>query len=411
MNYEELLAAKSGGRLNNTQLPIGEYYRLQKDGKYRGLVDVRQDMMQSVVFSEALKRECAQNKHLAHHYQLHFTPLEEQGEISRLEVEPGVYLSLQQLLDDNPAILVQKDFIEALMNGLADITKYLHSQGIFHECYAPRNIMMRKGDNQVMLLSHGSYYNEVKDQLEFYGPDAQYVAPEVLQHGTVDGRSDVYSIGRLLETLFGRSSMPLEYKKVVKCATAEKPEDRYATVEDMVKAVHSRRQIFRSLLGLVLAVVIALFAVWLYFDMMPTSEEIEFVKPVPRQPIDDLIDDGFDPAEMGVTNGDSLSEEDQQAMREYEAKAEAIFRKNYEKEAHKILDKIYNKEFMSNSEKIFLSKSKTVIEELVERQQTLGEEAGLNPERAELIASQINERLTNEKKKALGGSNTRGIQK
>ena len=41
MNYEEMLAAKNEGKLNKTLLPIGEYYRIQMDGKYRAVVSIR----------------------------------------------------------------------------------------------------------------------------------------------------------------------------------------------------------------------------------------------------------------------------------------------------------------------------------------------------------------------------------
>ena len=385
MNYEELLAAKSDGRLNKTQLPIGEYYRTQVDGKFRGMVDIRPEMNESVVFSEALKTESERNKKLVNHHQLHFTTIEKSGEVRQLEVEPGVYISFQELLEETPAVVAQKNFIDTVLEGLVDITKYL--------------------------LSHGSFYLGVNDQQELYGKDVDYVAPEVLQHGTVDGRCDVYSIGRFMEMLFRHADMPLEYRRAVKRATSEKPEDRYATPEDMLKAVQQHRSTLHSVVALLIAVAIAGFCIALYFDMMPETEQVEFVKPVPRQAIDDIIDDGFDPAEMGITNADSLSEEQQVTQRELDAKAEAIFRKNYEKEAERILGKIYNKEYMSNSEKIFLSKSKSVIEELVKRQQELGEEAGLTQQRAEKIAEEINDRISSAKTKALGGTNTRGIQK
>ena len=411
MNYEELLAAKSDGRLNKTQLPIGEYYRTQVDGKFRGMVDIRPEMNESVVFSEALKTESERNKKLVNHHQLHFTTIEKSGEVRQLEVEPGVYISFQELLEETPAVVAQKNFIDTVLEGLVDITKYLHSQGIWHVCYSPSSVLVRKGDNSVMLLSHGSFYLGVNDQQELYGKDVDYVAPEVLQHGTVDGRCDVYSIGRFMEMLFRHADMPLEYRRAVKRATSEKPEDRYATPEDMLKAVQQHRSTLHSVVALLIAVAIAGFCIALYFDMMPETEQVEFVKPVPRQAIDDIIDDGFDPAEMGITNADSLSEEQQVTQRELDAKAEAIFRKNYEKEAERILGKIYNKEYMSNSEKIFLSKSKSVIEELVKRQQELGEEAGLTQQRAEKIAEEINDRISSAKTKALGGTNTRGIQK
>ena len=99
-------------------------------------------------------------------------------------------------------------------------------------------------------------------------------------------------------------------------------------------------------------------------------------------------------------------------QRNYQAKAEEIFRKKYEKEADRILSKIYNKDYMSTSEKKFLSESQTTIDELMKTQQKLGEEADLTPERSQLIATEIIDRITEQKKREMGGgSNKYGIQK
>jgi hypothetical protein len=153
-----------------------------------------------------------------------------------------------------------------------------------------------------------------------------------------------------------------------------------------------------------IALVLALLLLGIYFDMTPESTPVEFVKPVPRQATDDLIDDGFDPAELGVTSdGDSLIV-DEATERDYQAKAEEIFRKKYEKEADRILSKIYNKEYMTASEKTFLSESQSTIDELMKSQADLAEKSGLTPERAQVIATEIIDRVTNQKKKEIGAA-------
>ena len=141
------------------------------------------------------------------------------------------------------------------------------------------------------------------------------------------------------------------------------------------------------------------------------SSPVEFVKPAPRQATDDLLDDGFDPAELGVTSdGDSLIIDEEAQQRDFQAKAEEIFRKKYEKEADRILSKIYNKSYMNNSEKKFMSESESTIDELMKAQSDIGSEAGLTPERSQLIATEIIERVTNQKKKAIGTANSQGVQ-
>ena len=402
MNYEEMLAAKNDGRLNRTLLPIGEYYRTQVEGKYRAIVKIRPELNNSIVFSGALKKECECNRTLVNRHQLHFTPVVDQnGEIQQLELEPGTFISMEQLLNDNPAAIAENNFIDNTLEALVDVTTYLHGQGIRHICYSPKTVLVRKGDNAVMLLSHGSFYMGLENLQMFYGDDAAYVAPEVLQHGTIDDRCDVFSIGKFMESLLQRADMTPEYRRALKKATSEMPEDRYDTPQSLLKAVHSRRGMIHSVWMLLAATVIALVIFGIYTELVPEPTHVEYVKPAPRQATDDLLDDGFKPEDLGVVSADSLSEEDLEAQRVYQAKAEEIFRKNYEKEADRILSKIYNKEYMNSTEKRFAAESQSTIKELMEAQQKMGADANLTPERAQLLASEIIERITNEKKKQM----------
>jgi serine/threonine protein kinase len=402
MNFEEMLAAKNEGKLNKTSLPIGEYYRVQIDGKFRSVINIRPDLDSSIAFSGALKTECERNKTLANKHQLHYTPVvNEKGEIEQLEVEQGVFLSMEQLLNENPAVVAEKGFIDNTLQALVDITTYLHGQGIQHVCYSPKTVMVRKGDRAIMLATHGSFYLSMNDQRGFYGDDAVFVAPEVLEHGSVDERCDVYSIGKFMEAIFEHAGMSVEYRKALKKATSEKPEDRYASPQALLKAVQARRQFMRSVLMFLAAAIAALVILEVYLELVPEPTQVEFVKPAPRQATDDLLDDGFQPEDLGVVSADSLTEEDEEAHRVYQAKAEEIFRKNYEKEADRILSKIYNKDYMNSTEKAFAAESQSTIEELMKVQQKMGQEASLTPERAQLIASEIIDRVTNQKKKQL----------
>lgn len=411
MNYEELLIAKAGGKLNQSQMPIGEFFRAKLENKYQSMVDIRETLVANITFCEGMKRECEENVTIADKHQLHFTPVMKDNEIVRLTVsDPGQYMSFAEMLSETPSVVAQPDFLYHVLEELVSITTLLHKKGIRHICYSPNTVFARKGSISPMLLSHGSYYLGISDLEAFYGQDAKYVAPEVLQHGTIDDRCDVYSIGKFIESLGAVSAMPIEYRRVLKKATSESPEDRYNIPEEMLRSVRKQHRYKRTALTVVLCLLAALVVIGLYFDMFPETNPVEFVKPVPRQPTDDLLDDGFDPAELGVTSsGDSLVY-DETAERDYQAKAEEIFRKKYAEEADRILSKIYNKEYMSNAEKKFTAESQTTIDELMKKQAELGESAGLTPERSQLIATEIIDRITENKKKELGGTNSRGVQ-
>ena len=413
MNYEELLASRKDGKLNKTRLPIGDYYRQQIDGKYRSVVDIAPELNSNIKFSEALKAECEQNASLTNQYILHFRPQTEGHDIVRLEMEQGQYQPLQQVLNDSPAIVAEPHFIEDFTRKLLEAAAYLHGQGVYGVCYSPQTIFLRKGDNAPLLTHVGSHYLPMSDPAQLYHDGMEgFVAPEVMNKGTIDNRCDIYSIGRLLQKIFDQSDMPLELRNVVKKAVSEAPEDRFNTPQDMMASINRKRNTYRSLLTGIIAVAIAGLVIALYFDMMPESNPVEFVKPAPRQATDDLIDDGFNPEELGVVgDGDSLVAAEQKSQQEYQAKAEAIFRKRYTEAADKILSKIYNKEHMNASEKNFLSQSESTVDELMKAQQEIAAESALDPARSQLIATEIIERLTEQKKQQMGGSNSRGVQK
>jgi hypothetical protein len=412
MNFEELLIAKAGGKLNQSHMPIGEFFRAKMDNKYQSRVDIHDSLIANITFSEALKRECEENNTIVDKLQLHFTPVMQNGEIVSLAVvEQGQYMSFAEMLSETPAVVANHNFLEIVLEGLVRITALLHKRGIRHICFSPRTVFARKGDYSPMLLSHGSYYLSMSNLEEFYGEDAQYVAPEVLRHGTIDDRCDVYSIGKFMQSLCAVSDMPIEYRRAMKKAASESPEDRYYTPEELLNAVRKQHSFIHSAIIVSISCVVALVCVGLYFDMFPETSPVEFVKPVPRQPTDDLIDDGFDPAELGVTNSSDSLIYDQASERDYQVKAEEIFRKKYTQEAERILSKIYNKKYMSNAEKKFTAESESTIDELMKKQAELGSNAGLTPERSQLIATEIIDRITEQKKKEMGGTNSRAIIK
>ena len=222
MNYEELIAAKAGDKLNQTQMPLGEFFLAKTSNKYQSIVNIRESLINNITFCEGLKRECEENITIADKYQLHFTPVTQNGEIVRLEItEPGQYMSFDQMLKEMPSVVARLDFLETVLSGLVNITTLLHKKGIRHVCYSPDTVFARKGDYTPLLLSHGSYYLTMNNLDEFYGEDAQYVAPEVLQHGTIDDRCDVYSIGKFMQYLGETLELPIEYRRAMKKATSE----------------------------------------------------------------------------------------------------------------------------------------------------------------------------------------------
>mgnify|MGYP003403113243 FL=1 len=413
MNYEEMLSSGNAQLTKGALMPIGFLHKKLREGKFDNVLDLRRHLSDGVLFAKNVRHECEENAKLNSPHQLHFVIGEtKDGEPKTLEVEKGRFTTFARLLFESPSLVGRKDFLDEVIQQLFDVAEYINKKGVLHLCYAPDNVLARVGDNKLLLLSHGSFYINMSDQNAIYRDTADYVAPEVLSGGSVDERSDVYSIGKFIEWLYSTSDMPFEYKRVVKKATQELPEDRYKSVADMRTALKRLKGARGSAMMFLIAIVAALVIVGVYFGMTPEPQQIEYVKPAPKQSTDDLLDDGFDPAtELGVISGDSLSKlpaEQRKKMEEYQKKGEEIFRKQFEKEADRILSKVYDAEHMGASEKNFMASSQKVFAELMELQQKLSNEANISNEKGQLIATQIIDKITEAKKKTV---QKKGIQK
>jgi serine/threonine protein kinase len=405
-------------------MPYGYFYKRLTGGKYSNFVQFHDELTEDIFFGHCVKAECEAVASIDHKTQLHFSTNDEDGGVFAIAVEVGNYQTLEQLLNDNPAIVARNDFMDSTLKSLFDFTSLLNERGIYHVCYAPSNILMRKNDNSVRLLCHGSFYKKVDVDLLYEGVE-DYIAPEVFDRGEIDSRTDVYSLGKLISYLYHSAGMPFELKPIVAKATDANPDKRFVSVEDFEAAINKARTLKRTGILAAAALAIALTIVGLFFYMLPSPENMEYVKPVDEPVPDEMIEEDMD-ALLGIgADADSatIAQVVQQQqhlkdsigvsegkMREYKAKAEEIFRKQFTKAAESIISKVYNKDQMNSSEKDFTINAQKMTNELVFKKDELMKSTAISADRAEAIADKIIEQLT-EKKKAEMDKDYYGIKK
>jgi len=425
MNYEELIGTRDARKTNKIRLPYGYFYKRLIDGKYSNFVEFHDELSDSIIFGDCIRREHDALGRISDNCQLHYSPNEGDDGVYAIAVESGNYITFEQLLNDTPSIVAKKDFIDSTIHDLVALTSALNGEGLRHVCFAPSSLLVRKSDGAVRLLCHGSSFYRLHMEDMMYEGLEEYIAPEVLDGVEPTDRSDVYSLAKFIDYLYASSGMPLELKKVITKAVSEDPQARYASVDEMYKAMKTRRSLRRTAVMGIGALLIALLLAGLYFDLLPNREPTEFVKPVEEPMGDDLLDDGFNPITELGPDADSATISraiqdymlndsgriDQRKLREFEAKAEQIFRKQYTKAADAILSKIYNNERMNISEKTFIASSEEVMKELVEKQVELTQNSILSDEKAQRIASEIIEQLTEKKKAEMASKPNYGFQK
>ena len=414
MNYEELLETRDVRKTTKVRLPYGYFYKRLIDGKYSNFVEFHDEVSDAITFSSSVKAEYEALADIHQKQQLHFTPNEGDDGVYAIAVEVGNYVTIEQQLNENPSMVAKGDFMTSTLRDLFDITTELHAHDIYHVCFAPSNILTRKNDGSVRLLMHGSFYQHIDPEMLYEGVES-YVAPEIFEGQPVTATADVYSLGCFIDWLYRSSGLPMELKPIVKKAMALDPAQRYPSVEALRQAVNKARTMRHAVLYGGSALAIALCIVGLFFYMLPSTEPIEFVKPVQEPIPEDMLEDNMDEylgigADMdSATIADIVEQNklrdtisaDDRVMKQYNAKAEAIFRKQFTKAAEAIISKVYNVESMNGEQTVFAAKTRQMTEDLAKKQEELAGLTDLSSDRTQAIASEIIENITRKKMEAM----------
>lgn len=409
MNFEEILDARDSGGAHLEKLPIGQLYKKQIEKKYCYVLSVNPALLAEPGFRKGLEADYQKNQYSRIKQQLHYTIAEDSDGSVLLELEPGSYQSFSKLLETNPAIVAKSGFVDNVISNLLEGVEQLHAQSVYHLCFAPQNLLIRKGDEMPMMLLHGSSFGKLGGMKEAFAGMENYLAPEVQAGEEASVRSDIYSIGRFILRLFEQGDAPFEYKRVIKKALCDQPEKRYASIAELRSDLQKMRSLKNSFIGFLAALAIVLFSLWMYVELMPEGEDVEFVEAAPKEVEHDVFDESFSPVDsiemeiLGDSSGvlDTITVEERQAMELYLKKSEEIFRKQFYKEADRILSKIYSNEHMNASEKKFLTTNNAMRDELLKVQNAMAEQAGISDDVAGRISTEIIDRIVLEKQKQL----------
>lgn len=427
MNFEELIQTKTQRTADQQQLPLGCLRRVQIGQRSYQIISIKQELIDNQLFQDDLKEYSRRSASLPAKWQIHHCPVhsleelegtegkekgteqaetegkspeaEKSGHARFIVLEQGSWMSFDKMLRETPQLVADDHFINEVTSQLFAALENNHQQGIHHLCLAPSILFVRKGEHTPVLLHAGSFFSNIHDVKNIYQGLEEFVAPEVKDNQTTDARSDIYALGKLLEYIFQFSSAPYTYKRLIKKATQPVAENRYQSVGEMKRALKRLQTGYQATLALSIG---AILSAIIYFGLntfTPQPEDMEYVKPAQTDSLEDDFDKGFNAeTEFGtkMTNDSGLqfTADEVQQMKEYEAKAEAIFKKQFTAKAEQILGKAYNKNAMKGNEKSFKAATLNMTEELIQAQRELAKESGISNTKSEKIASEIIEQLS-----------------
>ena len=141
---------------------------------------------------------------------------------------------------------------ERIFSELLSAVGYLHKRGVIHNDLKPENILVTHADNTLKLIDFGLADSDAEYALRTLGCTPRYASPELQARAeAIDARSDIYSVGVLMQEIFGTSSIS------ARCTKAN-PEKRYANIAALQRAWQNRKRPQKVLLGVVATAIFVL---------------------------------------------------------------------------------------------------------------------------------------------------------
>lgn len=244
-------------------------FRVKVYGKLHFLKRLKAEYAGDIRYQEALRKEFETGYRLEHPNLVRYISLTDDGIL--MEYVDGE--SLSQLIANNPDYFREKKHTDKFVRQLLGVLGYLHSHQVLHLDLKPDNILLTHINQDVKLIDLGFCYTDTFEDTQ--GHTNNFAAPEQLSGDKVDVRSDIYAFGKVLEQL----PEPTIYNKVIARCTAERPEDRYQSVEEILYDINHQRRYFRIVAALIFvaALISVAMAVLTHQRPEPTSDIQEVV--------------------------------------------------------------------------------------------------------------------------------------
>ena len=201
-------------------------------GKLHFLKRLKTEHTGDIRYQEALRKEFETGYLLEHPHLVRYLSFEHDAIL--MEYVEGETLS--QRIANHPDFFRNHKNTDKFIRQLLDVVGYLHSHQVLHLDLKPDNILLTHINNDVKLIDLGCCFTDSYQDTK--GHTNSYAAPEQLSGKTVDERTDIYAIGRILEFLPEHTL----YNKVIACCTAENPADRYQSVDEILYAINHRHR-------------------------------------------------------------------------------------------------------------------------------------------------------------------------
>ena len=149
--------------------------------------------------------------------------------------------TLKEKVEREPGYFKHSGNIERFLLQLCEALTTLHRANVVHLDLSPSNIIITRTSNNLKLVDLGYCLSDWNDMTA--GTTAKFAAPEATmsQIENIDARTDIYSIGRLLQYIEEKSGaqLPRGIRRIKKRCLREQKSERYHNCEEIIREIGS----------------------------------------------------------------------------------------------------------------------------------------------------------------------------
>lgn len=163
--------------------------------------------------------------------------------------------------------------IKSILIDLCDALNYMHLHGVMHCDLKPENIMVTASDYRVKLIDIGLPETDYKTDHELLIKENEFIAPELFKGEEADQRSDVYSVGKIIEFIIERNMLS-QYSGVATHCTQFSREQRFDSIMEVRSILTKGTSTMKVILLLLVLIAIGV-AAFVYVPKIIEKSRIE----------------------------------------------------------------------------------------------------------------------------------------
>ena len=241
------------------------------NGKKVILKTLKEEFASDAQCREDLKKEYEITSQLEHKFirrALGFEQIQDLGECIVYE-----YIDGKTLAEHVRVGTLNEKQIKSVLIDICDALNYMHQHGIMHCDLKPENVLVTTADGRVKIIDIGLPETDYKTDHELLIKENEFIAPELFKGEEADQRSDVYSLGKIIEFIIERNMLS-QYSGVATHCTQFSREQRFDSIME-VRSFLTKRTSTVKIILLLLALILIGVAAFIYVPKIIEKSRIE----------------------------------------------------------------------------------------------------------------------------------------